>query len=158
MVPTMDVGVADQMYPKNKQVIGQRLAKLALAKTYKKEEAEASAEEASPVTGPIYEAIAYREGKIRVTFREVGSGLKVIGDSPLGSFTVCGPDEVFHPAVATIIGPASIELSSDQVQAPKAVRYCWDDSAEPSVANSADLPAFPFRTDSHELKSEETAF
>jgi sialate O-acetylesterase len=152
MVPTMDVGVADQMYPKNKQVIGQRLAKLALARTYMKAEAEA------PVTGPIYEAIAYREGKIRVTFREVGSGLKVIGDSPLGSFTVCGPDEVFHPAVATIIGPASIELSSDQVQAPKAVRYCWDDSAEPSVANSADLPAFPFRTDSHELKSEETAF
>lgn len=110
------------------------------------------------MTGPIYEAIAYREGKIRVTFREVGSGLKFIGEPPHGSFTVCGADEVFHPAVATLIGPASVELTSDQVEVPKAVRYCWDDSAKPSLANSADLPAFPFRTDSLELKSEETAF
>ena len=158
MVPTMDVGIADQMFPKNKQVIGRRLAKLALAKTYQKVETEAPAEKPAPVTGPIYEAIAYREGKIRVTFREVGSGLKFIGEPPHGSFTICGPDEVFHPAVATLIGPASVELTSDQVQAPKAVRYCWDDSAKPSLANSADLPAFPFRTDSLELKSEETAF
>ena len=156
MVPTMDVGVADQMYPKNKQVIGRRLAKLALANTYHTIEEPDQA--AVPVTGPIYEAIAYREGKIRVTFREVGSGLKVIGETPLGSFTICGPDEVFHPAVARIIGRASVELSSDQVESPKAVRYCWDDSAKPSLANSADLPAFPFRTDSLELKSEETAF
>jgi len=158
MVPTMDVGVADEMFPKNKQVIGQRLAKLALAKTYQKAETEPPAEKPAPVTGPIYEAIAYREGKIRVTFREVGSGLKFIGEPPHGSFTVCGADEVFHPAVATLIGPASVELTSDQVEAPKAVRYCWDDSAKPSLANSADLPAFPFRTDSLELKSEETAF
>lgn len=158
MVPTMDVGVADQMFPKNKQVIGQRLAKLALARTYQKAATEPLAEKTAPVTGPIYEAIAYREGKIRITFREVGNGLKVIGDLPAGSFTICGPDEVFHPAVATIIGPASVELTSDRVETPKAVRYCWDDSAQPSLANSADLPAFPFRTDSHELKSEETAF
>lgn len=158
MVPTMDVGSADEMFPKNKQVIGQRLAKLALAKTYHTPLPDPSAEKLPPVTGPIYEAVAYREGKIRVTFREVGSGLKLIGDPPPGSFTVCGPDQVFHPAEATIIGPASVELSSDQVTAPKAVRYCWDDSAKPSLANSADLPAFPFRTDSQELKSEETAF
>lgn len=158
MVPTMDVGVADEMYPKNKQVIGRRLAKLALAKTYQTADTEPATEKLAPATGPIYEAIAYREGKIRVTFREVGNGLKGIGDSPLGSFTICGPDEVFHPAVATITGPASIELASDQVEAPKAVRYCWDDSAQPSLANSADLPAFPFRTDSQQLKSEETAF
>ena len=158
MVPTTDVGSNEEMFPKNKQVIGYRLAKLALARTYHTPLPEPPETKLPPVTGPIYEAVAYREGKIRVTFREVGSGLKIIGDLPPGSFTVCGPDQVFHPAEATIIGPALVELSSDQVSDPKAVRYCWDDSAKPSLANSADLPAFPFRTDSQELKSEETAF
>ncbi len=158
MVPTMDVGSADEMYPKNKQIIGRRLARLALARTYQITKTDPPTEKSAPVTGPVYEAVAYREGKIRVTFREVGAGLKMMGDPPSGSFTICGPDQVFYPAEATIIGPASVELSSEQVEAPKAVRYCWDDSAQPSLANSADLPAFPFRTDSQELKSEETAF
>ena len=162
MVPTMDVGVEDQMFPQNKQVIGQRLAGLALAKTYEPIEQETEihppATKPAPATGPIYEAVAYRDGKIRVTFRAVGEGLKIIDDLLPGSFTICGADGVFYPAIAKIIGPASIELSSDEVQDPKAVRYGWDDSARPFLFNSADLPAFPFRTDSFELKSEGTAF
>lgn len=155
MVPTMDAGSTDEMYPKNKQLIGRRLAKIALAETYQLTDPQAPDQ---PVTGPIYEALAFRERTIRVTFREVGEGLKAIGDQDLTSFTICGPDEVFHPAKAKIVGPASVELSSDQVSDPKAVRYCWDDSAKPSLANSANLPAFPFRTDSQVLKSDGIAF
>ncbi len=156
MVPTMDAGAAEQRYPKNKQIIGRRLARIALVKTYQL--TAGIADPAAPVTGPVYEAIAYRAGKIRVTFRETGAGLKPIGDEPIDNFIICGPDEVFHPATAKIVGRASVELSSDLVADPKAVRYCWDDSAKPSLANSAGLPAFPFRTDTHELKSEGTAF
>ena len=159
MAPTMDIAEGLDAQPKNKQLIGRRLANIALSETYEAPPTDPTAQpQTQPFTGPVYESVAYREGKIRVTFLHVGTGLKQISDGEIESFAVCGEDKVFHPATAKIVGPASIELTCEQVATPKAVRYCWNDQAKASVANSADLPAFPFRTDTLELISEGTAF
>ena len=52
----------------------------------------------------------------------------------------------FHPATATIVG-GKVKVSSPLVSAPVAVRFGWNQMAEPNLANKAGLPASPFRTD-----------
>ena len=39
-------------------------------------------------------------------------------------------------------------VSSPEVAQPVAVRFAWDETANPNLVNSAGLPAISFRTDS----------
>jgi len=50
------------------------------------------------------------------------------------------------PAQARIDGDTVI-VWSDQVKEPAAVRYGWENAAEPNLLNKEGLPASPFRTD-----------
>ena len=52
----------------------------------------------------------------------------------------------FVPAQAEISG-GTVTVSSPEVKKPVAVRFGWDQIAEPNLANAAGLPASPFRTD-----------
>ena len=120
MAPTQDIGEGLDAQPKNKQLIGRRLANIALSKTYQSPPTDPTAEpQTQPFTGPVYESVAYREGTIRVTFLNVGTGLKQIGIGEIESFAVCGEDEVYHPATVKIVGPASVELTCEEVASPK---------------------------------------
>jgi sialate O-acetylesterase len=38
-------------------------------------------------------------------------------------------------------------LSAQSVQKPVAVRFAWDEAAQPNFYNKVGLPAVPFRTD-----------
>ena len=66
MVVTMDVGDATNIHPKVKKPVGERLARLALAKDYGKTELVYS--------GPEFEAAKTEKDKIRLTFKHVGGG------------------------------------------------------------------------------------
>ncbi len=55
---------------------------------------------------------------------------------------VAGKDRKFVWAEAKIVGD-TVEVSSPQVKAPKAVRYAWANNAEASLFNKAGLPASP---------------
>jgi len=65
---------------------------------------------------------------------------------PLTWFTVAGADGAFVPAEAKINGN-TVEVSAAGVEAPKAVRFAWAETAQPNLFNAAGLPAEPFRTD-----------
>jgi sialate O-acetylesterase len=52
--------------------------------------------------------------------------------------------EQWHHANARIEG-ASVVVWSDAVPKPVAIRYAWADHPICNLANSAGLPAFPFR-------------
>ena len=65
------------------------------------------------------------------------------------------------PAVVAAFVPATVEISGEAlivsapgVTKPQAVRFAWDDTAEPNFVGANDLPASPFRTDQYPLISE----
>ena len=69
-------------------------------------------------------------------------------------FELAGEDRVFHPATAQHFWQPgggywdeAIKLTSPQVKAPVAVRYCFRNFQLGNVKNAANLPLFPFRTD-----------
>lgn len=141
MAVTTDIGDVKDIHPKNKQEVGRRLALWALAKNYGKQ---------LVFSGPLYDSHKVEGNKIRITFQQVGGGLMAKEGKPLSHFEIAGDDEKFVPATATIDG-ASIVVSSDQVAKPVAVRFAWNDTAEPNLFNQEGLPASPFRTDTFKM-------
>jgi len=59
---------------------------------------------------------------------------------------MCLKDKKFVDASAVIDGK-TIVVSSDLVAEPVAVRYGWENAAEPNLFNKEGLPASSFRTD-----------
>jgi sialate O-acetylesterase len=134
---TIDVGEIKGLHPKNKKSVGERLALLALARTYSVKDITDS--------GPVF-AKAVREGRAyRVFFQPSPSPLKSAA-AGLTGFELAGADKVFHPAEARIDG-ASVVVASPQVAEPAAVRYAFRNAPDAGLFNDAGLPAAPFRTD-----------
>ena len=152
MVVTNDVGNLEDINPRNKQVVGQRLALMALKDEYETEIANAPIEGES--CSPMFESISKNGAQVRVTFRNSGSALRLKNqDTAVKGFAMCGEDGVFHPAVATIVDDVVIELICAKVPEPKEVRFGWDEGFEMNLINDAGLPASPFRTDEFPLES-----
>lgn len=132
---TIDIGDPDDIHPRNKQDVGRRLARIALAQVHGR-----------PVAfhGPTFAGRA-REGRaLRVAWSHA-EGLAAHGESVLG-FEVAGIDRVFHPATARIDGRDTL-VQAAGVEEPVAVRYAWRNCPEANLHNGAGLPAVPFRSD-----------
>ena len=138
MVVTMDIGNPQNIHPKQKKPVGERLAMLALAKDYGNADLVYS--------GPEYVGYEIESNQIRLKFKHTGDGLATRDRKPLSHFTIAGKDKVFHPAEATIDGE-TILVGSPEVADPMAVRYGWGNSDEPNLMNSEGLPSSSFRTD-----------
>jgi len=138
MAVTVDISNLADIHPKNKQDVGKRLALWALAKDYGMKDMVYS--------GPLYKSLKVEGAKIRLTFDHVGGGLVSRDGKPLNWFTIAGADKTFVPAKAEIDGD-TVVVQADAVAQPVAVRFGWDQTAEPNLSNKAGLPASPFRTD-----------
>ncbi len=132
MAVTIDLGD-----PRNKEDVGLRLAIWAEARVYGNSSLVSS--------GPIFESKKIEGSKVRITFKNVGGGLKANGDA-LKGFTLSGEFRRFVPASAAIEGD-SVIVWSEGVEWPAAVRYAWGDNPECTLFNKEGLPAAPFRTD-----------
>ena len=137
MAVAMDLGEKTNVHPKNKQDLGDRLARIARANVYG---------EKIEYCGPMYESMQVEGNSIRVKFTHVGGGLVAKG-GPLKWFQVAGPDKKFVDATARIDGN-TIVVSAPGVSAPVAVRYAWYRWSEGANLYNADgLPAPQFRSD-----------
>ncbi|MCX7007796.1 MAG: sialate O-acetylesterase [Kiritimatiellaeota bacterium] len=135
----IDVGMATNLHPKNKQAIGYRLAQFALNQTYGKKDVVAC--------GPIYKSMKKEENKIIVSFDYMGSGLAAKDGAELKRFAIAGENKKFVNATAVIVGD-TVVVSSPEVAKPVAVRYAWANNPEGcNLYNREGLPASPFRTD-----------
>lgn len=137
MAVAIDLGEADDIHPRNKQAVGDRLALIARAITY---------HEAIPYSGPMYRDMAIEGSRVRLRFDHAGSGLATMDGGPLKGFAVAGEDRTFHRADASIEGN-TILVQSPHVAAPVAVRYAWAANPVNNLCNRENLPASPFRTD-----------
>jgi sialate O-acetylesterase len=140
MVCTMDVGEPDNIHPRNKKPVGERLAALALQGTYGNNNIEHS--------GPRMQSVQFEGNEAMVLFNRngKGSGLGTSDGAMPKHFYVSGEDRRFYPAKAIIKG-RTIRLSSSAVSKPVAVRYAFTNDAVTNFQNNAGWPAFPFRTD-----------
>ncbi len=146
----IDIGDALTVHPTDKVDVGHRLALAARHVAY-----------GEPIvySGPTYDSFQIDGDKVRVKFKNIGSGL-TIAASPapqpdgqdntpakeLQGFSIAGANHFFVWATATIDGD-SVIVSSPEVREPKAVRYGWAANPQVNLYNKEGLPASPFRTD-----------
>jgi sialate O-acetylesterase len=139
MASAIDIGNPYDIHPKDKLDVGLRLALAAKHIAYGQD-------------------LVYSGNKVTITFKNVGGGLK-IGTPPwapnngvikmpteVTGFGLAGADQKWVWAKAAIEGD-KVTVSSDQVAAPVAVRYGWDNTPPVDLYNQEGLPAVPFRTD-----------
>ncbi len=150
MAVITDIGQANDIHPRNKQDVGDRLARWALHQTYGKKDVVPS--------GPLYKSHAVKDGAIHLTFDHVGSGLMVgvkngleptapVANGTLKRFAIAGEDKKWHWAQAVIEGN-TVVVRAEQVPNPVAVRYAYTmNPAGANLYNKEGLPASPFRTD-----------
>jgi sialate O-acetylesterase len=134
IVVTADRG--NGKHPRDKEPVGARLALAARAVAYK---------ERLVHEGPLFGKATIADGKVRISFGNLGGGLTAKGNKVTG-FTIAAEDRQFVDAEAVLDG-SEIVVSSPQVATPVAVRYGWGDPTAMSLFNREGLPAFPFRTD-----------
>jgi sialate O-acetylesterase len=134
----IDLGEGQDIHPRNKQDVAKRLARWALAKDYGVAVAHRS---------PEYKAMEKQGEKLLVRLEHAGGGLKTFDVQEVRGFAVAGTDRVFHKAQAKIVGPDLVEVSSDAVPDPVAVRYAWADNPVCNLYSRDGLPVTPFRTD-----------
>lgn len=144
MAVITDVGDEKDIHPKNKQPVGERLAYIALNRTYGKKSVSWS--------GPEYKGLSIKGNQIVLKFNHTDGGL-VSKDGELKGFTIAGMDKKFYWADATIVGN-TVVVSSPNVSAPLAVRYGWRYFPIVNLYNGKELPASPFRTDDWKLVSQ----
>lgn len=138
----IDKGEADDIHPRDKWTVGERLARSAKKVAYGQNVV---------YSGPTFNKMEIEGNKARIIFDHVGSGLKINDKyGYVKGFAIAGEDKVFHWANACQDGN-DIIVYSDKVPHPKSVRYGWADNPDDvNVYNTEGLPASPFRTDSWE--------
>lgn len=137
VVNTIDLGDVKNIHPKDKLPIGYRLALLAADDVLGKEIAS---------RGPQLDKVVRREGSLVVTWKN-GNGLKTTDGKAPSEFWITDESKKWFRAEAKIEAERVV-LSSKQVKAPLYVRYAFVGKPEVNLVNGAELPAYPFRTDS----------
>ncbi len=133
MAVTSDLGDPQDVHPRQKRQVGERLAAWALAKTYGKR---------VPYSGPLFEDVRLSGNQAVCTF-EHGKGLHTSDGQELRGFEIAGSDLIFREAKAEIRG-SKVWVRSDQVPVPKYVRYGWQPYTTANLVNKAGLPASTF--------------
>ncbi len=138
----IDIGEGKDIHPKNKVDVGRRLARWALAETYKVA--------GIPCRSPLYKSMEKDGSKIVLTFDNIAaapnSWRPFDVNEPRG-FAIAGDDKKFVWASAKVLPDGRIEVWSDKVKEPASVRYGWADNPVVNMYSSAGLPLTPFRTD-----------
>ena len=142
MAVNIDIGMANDIHPKNKQEVGRRLALLALNRIYGREEACAA---------PEYLQMQVSDGKALLSFMPFFGADRLEENTDIKGFTVAGPDHQWHVAKAYTEGNGQfiwrVVVECPEVPHPVAVRYAWADNPECNFCTVSGLPVGPFRTD-----------
>lgn len=141
MAVLMDAGFKNGIHPYDKRTPGERLALLALNKTY--------GIEGITSESPYYKSCEIRNDTVIVSFERAPMWVNVKHGFSSKNFKVAGEDRVFYPAKAEIKRQHVI-VTSDKVAHPVAVRYAFEDYAEGDLYGAEGLPVSSFRSDDWE--------
>lgn len=140
MIVSNDISMAGSpepvaIHPPDKRSVGERLARLALVRTY--------GEQGMVDASPMMLSVGRDGSRVVVTFSSLGDGLTTRDGMPSDSWEIAGPDGAFVPATAEIDRDRVI-VSAGAVAEPAQVRLGWGPDSNCNLVNSAGLPALPF--------------
>ncbi|HSF53718.1 MAG TPA: sialate O-acetylesterase [Algoriphagus sp.] len=138
MATIIDIGEAEDIHPRNKKEVGERLW-LQAKKVAFGEEILAS--------GPVFKDAKQEGNELVLTFTEVGEGLKLNAGEELKGFIVEDAEGQFEVVKGAISGLDQVRLALPDGLVPVGIRYAWADNPEVNLVNNLNLPAVPFRVD-----------
>ena len=141
----IDLGEGKDIHPRNKHDVAARLVRWALVKDYAMK---------LPYRSPEFKSVAFEGTKATVTVDTFGSSLRAFDVAEVRGFAICGSDRVWHWAKGKLVGKEQVEVSSDEVAAPVAVRYGWADNPVLNLFSNDGLPVTPFRTDDFPMSTQ----
>lgn len=134
----IDLGEAADIHPKHKQEVGIRLARWALACDHGID---------VPYRSAQYKSMVVDGRKATITFDHVNGSLRTVDHRRISGFAIAGEDKQWVWAEARIKSKNEVEVWSDAVETPVAVRYAWAHNPVCNLYDSTGLPVTPFRTD-----------
>ncbi len=137
MATIIDIGEAEDIHPRNKKDVGERLW-LQARKVAFDEDVLAS--------GPVFKEVKREGNQLILTFGEVGDGLKMSGGDSVAGFIIEDAEGQFEIAEGSLSGLDQVTLVIPEGFTPVGIRYAWADNPEVNLTNSISLPAVPFRT------------
>ncbi len=129
MVVCSDIGSKDDVHPKNKKYVGERLARLVLNKTY--------GQQIIP-SGPLPVYAKYKNGKVLIRFQYLAQGLKISDSDTLHGFSIDGKNEI-----EAKFGHSGVLIFTNVK--PEYIYYGWKSFSDGNLVNSANLPASTFK-------------
>ncbi|MDA8976448.1 sialate O-acetylesterase [Akkermansiaceae bacterium] len=151
LIVSFDANSDSNIHPRRKYPVGDRSARWALSTVY---DIKDSTRPKDPLEwhGPIYKSMEIQKDKILISFEKAGSNGLRLDQTDARGFYIAGKDQIFHHANARVAKPTSVEVWSENVPDPVAVRYAWSNLPLGTLMNGRELPAYPFRTDTWPLK------
>ncbi len=135
MVVSSDRGDSLDVHPRQKMVIGERMANLALFDTYNK---------AVIPSGPLYSDVVLKKDHALISF-DYAEGLGTSDGKAPVCFEIADESGVYYPAEAVIIND-QVKVWNNKVRNPKYVRYGWQPFTRANLVNKAGYPASTFQT------------
>ncbi len=140
MAVILDAGMKSCIHPRQKCLAGERLARLALVKTYGIQGVTAES--------PRVSNIEFQNDTVTIGFDRDKMWVNFRGNPYSDNFEVAGEDHVFHPAKAWL-SRSKVKVKSEKVKKPVAVRYAFKDWVVGDLF-CEDLPVSSFRSDEWE--------
>ena len=137
MAVSSDVGDSLDVHPRHKAPVGDRLARLALKRTYGFNNVIDC--------GPTLTGAISKSGQMILTFANANGMTTSDGKAPI-TFELAEIDGVYYPAEAQIIDNTII-LKNMNVTNPSYVRYAWQPFTRANLVNGAGLPASTFKAE-----------
>ena len=140
MVVTIDLGHPTNVHPREKQPVGERLERLAMAHVYGKP---------NRGRGPRFESAKQRGDLLVVRLANGHRRLRTLDELPPTGFEVRDGRGRWSRAEARIVVGDTLEVASPLGKAVTALRYAWVPYPEPTLnlMDETGLPVAPFETE-----------
>lgn len=129
MAVSSDIGAKDDVHPRNKKDVGERLARWALNKTYKQKVVP---------SGPLPINAVYKDNQIQIKFKHTAKQLRTADNETLRGFSIDG-----KTALNAVIKKNKVIIPV--TEKPKYVYYGWKSFSDGNLINAENLPASTFK-------------
>ncbi|MEP0713064.1 sialate O-acetylesterase [Algoriphagus sp.] len=136
MATIIDIGEANDIHPRNKKDVGERLWLQAKKVAFG---------EKNLASGPQFDSLTRVGNDLMIEFRSVGDGLKLSAGDSLKGFILGDEKGDFEQATAAIINKQTVKITLPEGTEAGEIRYAWADNPEVNLVNNLNLPAEPFR-------------
>ncbi|WP_439487413.1 sialate O-acetylesterase [Algoriphagus sp.] len=136
MATIIDVGEADDIHPRNKKDVGERLWLQARKVAYG---------EKILASGPQLDSLSRQGSDLIVHFKSTGEGLRLTAGDEVWGFIAAREKGGFQQVKAALSGKNTVTITLPPGLEEGEIRYAWADNPAVNLVNNFGLPAEPFR-------------